>query len=59
MILRNRVILAQPLHRARRVTHIETDLAAAALTNGVLSAPINPQQMQTFRLQLAPKGRNS
>jgi alpha-mannosidase len=49
--------LAQPMNRARRVTHIETDLGPAALTNSILSAPINPQQLLTFRLQLAPEPR--
>jgi hypothetical protein len=45
------------MNRARRVTHIETDLGPASLTNSTLSAPINPQQMLTFRLQLAPEPR--
>ena len=51
--------LAQPLNKARRVTHIETDVGPAVLTNGVLSATLNPQQLQTFKLQVAPQLRAS
>ena len=35
---------------ARRVTHLETDLGAATLAGGVVSASLARQQMATFRL---------
>lgn len=40
------------LTNAARCTHLETDLGAATVTNGTLSAPLNTQQMETFRLFL-------
>ncbi len=42
--------LATRITRASNVTHIETDLAAAAVTDGALSASLAPSQLATFRL---------
>jgi uncharacterized protein (TIGR03437 family) len=42
--------LANPITSAQRTTHIETNLAAAALTAGALPLTCTPQQYQTFRL---------
>lgn len=46
--------LASGLTRASQTTHIETDICPAPLADGALSAQLNGQQMQTFRLW--PKG---
>ncbi|MDP9121096.1 MAG: glycosyl hydrolase-related protein [Acidobacteriota bacterium] len=42
--------LPNPIAAARQLTHIETDIAAASLAGGALSATLGPRQMQTFRL---------
>jgi len=39
-----------PISSARRVTHLETDLGAAALSGGALSGSLARQQMATYRL---------
>jgi alpha-mannosidase len=44
--------LSREINSARRVTHIETDIAAATVTNGDLTASINQQQIQTHLLKL-------
>jgi hypothetical protein len=41
------------LTHATRSTHLETDLGAATVTNGTLTDPLNPQQMETFRFFVA------
>ena len=43
--------LALPVSSATRTTHIETDLAPETVTNSVLLASINQQQIATFRLR--------
>lgn len=44
-----------PLARARRTTHIETDMVGASLSNGALSATAGFRQLMTFRL-MGPRG---
>lgn len=44
--------LSRDINAARRVTHIETDVAAATVANGDLTAAINQQQIQTHLLKL-------
>lgn len=46
--------LASGIASANQTTHIETDIRPAPLSDGALSARLNGQQMQTFRLW--PKG---
>lgn len=43
--------LAQPITSADRTTHIETTIAPATVTSGVLNASINQQQIQTHLLK--------
>lgn len=42
----------RPLLRARRTTHIETDLEKAAVNNGMLAGAARPHQLLTYRLFL-------
>ncbi|MFT3746632.1 MAG: hypothetical protein QM785_20355 [Pyrinomonadaceae bacterium] len=44
--------LARPITSADRTTHIETTIAPATVTSGVLNASINQQQIQTHRLKV-------
>jgi alpha-mannosidase len=45
--------LWRPFTAAQRTTHIETDLAPAAVEQGGLQASFTSQQMQTFRVVVA------
>ena len=44
--------LSQPITSAERLTHIETTIAPAAVSLGILNANINQQQIQTHLLKL-------
>lgn len=44
--------LASGISSGKRVSHIETDVDNATIVNGILSASIKKQQIQTHRLQL-------
>ena len=44
--------LAQPITSAERTTHIETTIAPATVTSGVLNASVNQQQIQTHLLKV-------
>lgn len=46
--------LAGGIHAAHEATHIETDLAPAALANGKLPLALARQQLQTYRLRTGP-----
>ncbi len=51
--------LAPDVLNARRVTHIETDIAAGSIINGNLSASLNSNQIQTHRLVPSSTTQNS
>jgi len=44
--------LSTPITGAEKLTHIETTISPATVTNGQLSAPINQQQIQTHLLKV-------
>lgn len=51
--------LAPDILTARRITHIETDIANASISGGNLVASLNANQIQTHRLQPSTVTQNS
>ncbi len=51
--------LFQPISAADRLTHIETAIGPATVSNGQLRAAINQQQIQTHLLKISDAGRSN